>query len=174
MNRSALVTGATLCLVLAAAPVNASASSPGVSQNLAGVRAATAKYHDPAAAKADGYLPSHECAESPDGVMGYHWVNPAYLARPIDLTRPQVLIYQPRRNGGLRLVAVEYLAWDPDQDLATDDDRPTLFDRGFDGPMLGHGAGMPIHYDLHVWVWQHNPDGMFATWNPGGSCGTAP
>jgi hypothetical protein len=174
MNRTPLVTGATLCLLLAAAPVNAAASSAGVSPDIANVRAATARYHDHAVAEADGYLSSHECAESPDGVMGYHWVNPAYLAAPMELTRPQVLLYQPRRDGSLRLVAVEYLAWDADQDLATDDDRPILFDRGFEGPMLGHEPGMPIHYDLHVWVWQHNPDGIFATWNPAGSCGTAP
>jgi hypothetical protein len=29
---------------------------------------------------------------------------------------------------------------------------------------------MPIHYDLHVWVWDHNPSGMFTQWNPTVSC----
>ena len=37
-------------------------------------------------------------------------------------------------------------------------------------PMLGHIPGMPPHYDLHVWVWQPNPDGMFAIWNPKVTC----
>jgi len=36
--------------------------------------------------------------------------------------------------------------------------------------MPGHFAGMPVHYDLHVWLWKHNPAGMFAEWNPGLSC----
>ena len=26
------------------------------------------------------------------------------------------------------------------------------------------------HYDLHFWIWQPNPDGMFAAWNPSVSC----
>jgi len=56
----------------------------------------------------------------------------------------------------------------------TDDDRPTLFDQGFEGPMPGHEPGMSIHYDLHASVWQHNPVGMFAAWNPSGSCGDRP
>ena len=38
----------------------------------------------------------------------------------------------------------------------------------FDGPMLGHEPGMPIHYDLHAWLWKQNPSGMFARWNPDG------
>ena len=32
--------------------------------------------------------------------------------------------------------------------------------------MLGHAPGMPIHYDLHVWLQKRNPSGMFAQWNP--------
>ena len=29
---------------------------------------------------------------------------------------------------------------------------------------------MPPHYDLHVWVWQANPAGIFAPFNPNVSC----
>lgn len=43
---------------------------------------------------------------------------------------------------------------------------PVLFGRTFDGPMAGHGPGMPWHYDLHVWIWAHNPSGTFAQFNP--------
>ena len=53
---------------------------------------------------------------------------------------------------------------------ATDDDRPSIFGRPFDGPMLGHAPGMPIHYDLHVWVAERNPEGLFAQWNPAIAC----
>jgi hypothetical protein len=36
--------------------------------------------------------------------------------------------------------------------------------------MLGHGPGMPIHYDLHLWIWAPNPRGMFAQYNPAVRC----
>jgi hypothetical protein len=49
-------------------------------------------------------------------------------------------------------------------------DRPSLFGVKFDGPMLGHEAGMPIHHDLHLWLWKHNPSGLFAMWNPRVHC----
>ena len=88
----------------------------------------------------------------------------------LDVTRPEVLVYQPARGGKLRLGAVEYFQADADQDLATDPDRPSLFGLPFDGPMLGHNPQMPIHYDLHAWLYRHNPAGMFAMWNPTVHC----
>jgi hypothetical protein len=36
--------------------------------------------------------------------------------------------------------------------------------------MEGHEPGMPIHYDLHAWVWKHNPSGDFAQFNPEVAC----
>ncbi|WP_405817335.1 hypothetical protein OG241_22700 [Streptomyces sp. NBC_01390] len=69
-----------------------------------------------------------------------------------------------------RLVGAEWIVVDKDQNLATADDRPSLFGVPFDGPMLGHEPGMPIHYDLHVWLWKKNPSGMFARWNPTVTC----
>jgi hypothetical protein len=71
-----------------------------------------------------------------------------------------------------RLVAAEWIVVDKDQNLATDDDRPSMFGVPFDGPMLGHQPGMPIHYDLHAWVWKKNPSGTFARWNPTVTCPT--
>jgi hypothetical protein len=29
---------------------------------------------------------------------------------------------------------------------------------------------MPIHYDLHVWLYDHNPSGQLSPWNPRVSC----
>jgi hypothetical protein len=29
---------------------------------------------------------------------------------------------------------------------------------------------MPIHYDLHAYLWQGNPDGVLATFNPNVRC----
>ena len=151
----------------------AQAASAGASprqDSITTVRQATAKFHDPAAALAAGYLPSDVCVSSPAGAMGYHYVNPTLAQQPIDITRPAILVYQPDGDGGRRLVAAEYFKADADQDLTTDGDRPTLLGVPFDGPMLGHEPGMPIHYDLHVWIWQHNPVGMLDQFNPSGSC----
>lgn len=47
-------------------------------------------------------------------------------------------------TGSRRLVASEWIVVDKDQDLATDDDRPSLFGVPFNGPMRGHEPGMPI------------------------------
>jgi hypothetical protein len=85
------------------------------------------------------------------------------------LRKPEILVYQPRGERR-RLVAVEYFRPDADGRLDTDDDRPYLFGRGFDGPMEGHEPGMPVHYDLHAWVWKHNPAGTFAQHNPRVTC----
>ena len=86
------------------------------------------------------------------------------------MTKPEILVYEPTPSGKLRLGAIGYFQADADQDLATDPDRPQLFSMPFDGPMLGHETGMPVHYDLHVWLYRHNPAGLFAMWNPRVRC----
>ena len=158
--------------------VPASASSAGgagthdVEKQLATVRLYTAKYHDINVALRDGYHAPHPyvCVNSPEGTMGYHYLKWDRLDNKLDIRRPELLIYVPNEDGKLQLVAVEYMKPDADQDLSTDGDRPTLFNQPFDGPMLGHEEGMPIHYDLHVWVWDDNPNGTFAQWNPSIHC----
>jgi hypothetical protein len=47
---------------------------------------------------------------------------------------------------------------------------PSVLGQTFDGPMAGHNPSMPWHYDLHVWLWAHNPAGLFAQFNPALSC----
>ncbi len=32
--------------------------------------------------------------------------------------------------------------------------------------MRGHFPGQPIHYDVHVWVWEPNPNGTFVLPEP--------
>ena len=136
------------------------------------IRDATSRYRDPDAAIADGYLPTEVCAEEPElGGMGYHYVNPVLAADfVIDPTLPEALLYAQDHNGRLKLVAVEYVTNDADGDLGTDEDRPTLFGHPFDGPMEGHEPGQPVHYDLHAWVWMHNPSGDLAQFNPDVRC----
>jgi hypothetical protein len=47
---------------------------------------------------------------------------------------------------------------------------PAVLGQTFDGPMEGHAPGMPWHYDVHVWVAEANPSGVFAQFNPAISC----
>ena len=147
------------------------AGSPaGVKKHLADVKRVTDRYETVAAATAAGYVQGSPCEASPQGGMGFHYVNPAAMQDPrIDPLKPEALLYE-QRTGGLQLVGVEYVKVDGDQNLATDGDRPTAFGRAFDGPMAGHAPGMPNHYDLHVWLQKRNPSGIFAQWNPDVSC----
>jgi hypothetical protein len=146
--------------------------SHGQADDLARVRAATRRFRDVAVAREAGYAAAGECAQDPKyGGMGIHYANPDLVADgKLDITKPEILVYQPMPGGRLRLGAVEYFQADADQDLHTDSDRPYLFGLPFDGPMLGHEPGMPIHYDLHVWLYRHNPAGLFAMWNPRVHC----
>jgi hypothetical protein len=178
-----------LLLSSAAVPVMAapgSVTNPDVSKALAAARKTTAKYHDVGVALADGYFSTEVCVEHPvtgDG-MGIHYVN-AGLAGDlvVDELSPEILLYAPT-NAGDRLVGVEYFMialanttsgpapWfdeDPPP-LGWFTTAPTLFGRLMDGPMEGHDPGMPWHYDLHVWLWESNPDGIFEDFNPNVSC----
>jgi len=136
------------------------------------IREATRRFADVDVAIEAGYLPGAECAEAPGvGAMGFHYVNPTLIGDGrVDPTMPEILLYAPTKQGGVELVGVEYMTVDADQDPATDGDRPTLMGHAFEGPMPAHEPGMPVHYDLHAWVFTNNPAGSLATWNPGISC----
>ncbi len=144
--------------------------SPPTEYQLGEVRRATAEFRDVREAERAGYAATGECVSSPEGAMGIHYANQELVEDGrLDPQEPEILVYEPRGER-LRLVAVEYFRADADGRLDTDDDRPYLFGRGFDGPMEGHEPGMPVHYDLHAWVWKHNPAGTFAMWNPRVEC----
>lgn len=147
-------------------------------KELSKVRQATAKYHDVQQAFEDGYINTLEFAYVPElGGMGIHFVNPGLMGdEDIIPTQPEVLLYAPTKNGGYKLIGVEYYV---PANLATK--HPTLFDQiQFDGPMLNHELESIAdsltdeeknnpenqHYDLHVWIWQSNPSGIFAPFNP--------
>jgi hypothetical protein len=179
---AALATAAVAWLALQPAPSSAHhtpAAAPhsthGQKHDLRRARAATRRFRNVKVARAAGYAATGECAQDPKyGGMGIHYANPDLVADgELDIRKPEILVYQPQPSGKLRLGAIEYFQADADQDLATDPDRPYLFGLPFDGPMLGHEPGMPVHYDLHVWLYRHNPAGRFAMWNPRVHCPTA-
>jgi hypothetical protein len=162
------------------ASLKAQYTPAGIAKQLAATKKALDKYQNVDVAKEDGYAMASPCqffaggagAESQDqGAMGVHFVNNAIMASgKNDPKKPPVLVYLPTAGGGFQLAAAEWFKPDADQNVATDSDRPTMFGRAFDGPMQGHAPGMPIHFDLHVWLWKHNPAGIFAPWNPDATC----
>ena len=158
-------------VLVALAAIVTAAAAP--SDDLQAVKAATARYHSVQQAQAAGYTTAGEpCVAVPGlGAMGIHAVNPALVGDPaINSTQPEVLLYLPNANGRLQLVGVEYMKIDDDQNINTDYDRPSLFGQPFNGPMEGHNDHMPIHYDLHVWLWADNPAGLFTPFNSSLSC----
>lgn len=138
---------------------------------LQAAKVASARYHSVGQAEADGYVLRSACVSSPGGAMGIHFENAALMADPaLDPARPEILLYLPGPDGQLELVGLEFWKADADQNPATDPDRPSIFGAPFNGPMPGHHPAMPVHYDLHVWVWETNPNGTFSQFNPALSC----
>ncbi|XVV07531.1 hypothetical protein ACQPW3_19980 [Actinosynnema sp. CA-248983] len=163
MKRTAVLAAALVTLLgVLVAPAQAVPASARVGMDLAKVRLATVHFHNVQTALDAGYVPAGDCVPG----MGFHYFNPALAGPGLDIERPELLVYAPTPSGRLRLVAVEWFQVDADGRTDTDFDRPFLFGVGFDGPMEGHGPDMPVHYDLHAWVWEHNPDGMFTAFNP--------
>jgi hypothetical protein len=140
------------------------------------VRDATATFRDVSAAEAAGYgilagTPLEECIDEPgEGAMGFHYVNGDLVGDAlVERTSPEALVYVPRPDGGLRLVAVEYVvfaeAWD-----AQNASPPALFGRDFHLIDEPNRYELPAFYELHAWVWKDNPSGTFYEWNPDVSC----
>lgn len=175
MKLSAIALAGLVAIVAAAVLVApALGTDPtGGDRLLGAVRAVSAKYHSYEQARQDGYSVEGEpCVASPAGGMGYHAVNRALVGDPaIDPLRPEILLYGTKDNGTLELIGVEYMRRAADQTPPFDEsDKPTLFGRTFDGIMPEHAPGMGWHYDLHVWLWETNPTGLFSTWNPSVTC----
>ena len=176
MKKLLVATGITLLLLILVAGIAYAATGvtdPAVLRDLARVRQASAKYHDVNAALADGFIPTPHCVSSPDGGMGIHYIHPPRLMDPAEnILEPEILLYVETAEG-MKLIGLEYFhgIGAPDTPIPNPaPPAPVLFGRPFDGPMDAHEPGQPPHYDLHVWVWQPNPSGMFAMFNPNVSC----
>lgn len=135
---------------------------------LAAVRALTARYQRFDIAEDAGW---DEDLTGCDPMMGHHYGNMMYVLDGgyVDTMQPEVLLYEPQKNGRMRLVGVEYIVLvDTGEEgppfTRPDEDPPVLFGRNFDW-----NAGLSL-WMLHVWVWKNNPDGMFTPFNPTVSC----
>jgi hypothetical protein len=149
---AALVLGVGL---LAAPAVQASNGDD--ERALAGVRQATAAFHDVNLAEAAGYGRLLSCFDLPGvGGMGQHFVNTSLLDATIVADQPEALVYEVDGDR-LQLVAVEYIvpwqAW-----VSTT--PPQLYGRSFTSVTSLH------LWALHAYIWRPNPLGMFANYNP--------
>ena len=138
-------------------------ASADVNRQLAALRQATAHFHNFEKAVAAGYaVQLTGCMSDPVlGAQGFHYAKPSLIDGTAELLQPELLMYEPRADGSLRLVGVEYIiplsAW---QGSAP----PSLLGQEF------HVNATFGIWALHVWVGRHNPAGMFADWNPMVSC----
>lgn len=131
------------------------------------VRGATADFRDVSSAEEAGYGIFQDCFNNEDiGGMGQHYVNGELAGDDVaDPLKPEALVYEPREDGSLILVAMEYLifqsVWDPDN---TGREAPTLFGQEFH--LKTDIPDTPPVWTLHIWLWTHNPEGLFADYNP--------
>jgi len=176
------------------APAQVASAEPTLDE----LRAITERYRDVNAALADGYVrdPGNTCEtadmagrDRADGAMGIHFAHMQRLgitAPPnpkvdgngthTDFRTPAVLIYEPQADGSLELVAVENLvflkAWEDAGHAAPPSYQGHQFNRMVDDPSteVDEAHHFAPHYDLHVWLYRENPNGMFAQFNPKASC----
>jgi len=161
-------------------PTAAATDAATLAAQLAKARIATAKYAtNLRAAKADGYQIITPMI--PD--MGYHFLNPTI--HDFDVTKPAILVYV-RHGRGWQLGALEWVFLQQ----PTTPPLPGATYGSFgaachytDGTFVFAGAqdecakrspetGSPFNFwhpplvTMHVWVWYHNPDGLYNGTNP--------
>lgn len=135
------------------------------------VRHATARFRDPRVAEKENYAQFLDCVDEPgQGAMGIHFLHATFPFDAIlDPLRPEALTYEPDVNGGLHLAGVEYIVFQDTWD-ALNAQPPSLFGHPFHLVRAPNRFGVASFYELHLWVWQHNPNDRFNDWNPAVRC----
>jgi hypothetical protein len=161
----------------AGAPLDASLSTD-VQKRVADLRRWTAPFHDLGKAADAGYTFNIGCIdETIDGVtpvdargMGYHVTRgdkDIVGDGIVDIDEPEFLVYAPHpedadlpksdRLKRARLVALDYFV---PGGLWTDPQPPEFFGQPF------HWSNTFQGWVRHIYLWGHNPDGMFSNYNP--------
>ena len=163
-----------LVLLGAVVPVLAAVGIAVAAGAFDGAKPATARFHDLDQAKAAGYTvqvvdaAGITCIAQPgQGAMGVHMLNPSLLDPTINAETPELLVYEPRSDGTLKLVALEYLVF---ESAWAGSEPPALFGRQFDYIGDPNRYGLPAFYALHAWIWKPNPSGILHPWNPNVEC----
>jgi hypothetical protein len=156
-------------------------AGPASASDQSDARAGTAPFHNINAAMDAGYglftdAAGIACIDDPAGGMGIHYANGSLVIDgQVDAATPEALVYEPMENGRLRLVAVEYVVFQADwAQTHPGQGAPELFGEEFEPVGSGNRYGLPPFYELHAWLWKHNPNGTFGQdWNPRVSCAGA-
>jgi hypothetical protein len=137
--------------------------TPKMRQQLEALHVLFAKYGDLQTALENGYEFVGPCVSDPVlGGMGDHYSRSANddFGRgdgTHSVERPQYLVYAPQKDGSRRLAALDYTVpyekWQSDK-------APEFFGIPF---TRNDGFGV---WMFHIWVFQHNPAGIFANFNP--------
>jgi hypothetical protein len=137
---------------------------PEIAAQIDALRLATVAFHSFDVANAAGWnIALSDCVESPMGGMGYHIANMDQLTNGglMSVLRPEVLLYAPTEDGSMEFLGVEYIVPAPDW---PHEHPPEIL-----GQQL-HWNPVQEIWALHVWSARHNPEGIFADWNPEVSC----
>ena len=172
MNKHLVLIGLvalSLIVVTSVAMANSSSLKPSASFAET-VRQATEQFKDVSKAEDAGYGLLHGCVNGPqEGAMGIHFANGGLVGDgALDALHPEALLYEPK-DGKLQLVGVEYIVIADDWN-AKHSTPPVLMGQLFNYSGAPNRFGIPAFYELHVWAWKGNSDGMFADWNPRVSC----
>lgn len=128
---------------------------PATILQLDAVHTASARFLDVDQATQEGYVDIGLFIPN----MGWHYLNTQLLDERFDADKPELLVYADDPCGGKRhLVAVEY---------AVPLDLSKRAPNGF----IGRADEWAVNNDfqlwtLHAWLWEYNPDGVFAPMNP--------
>jgi hypothetical protein len=118
----------------------------------------------------EGYELAFGCVSGGDfGAMGLHYVNMSLVDGEMEVTQPEIVLFEPTPNGGIRITGADYLidaaAWN-----AKHSGPPQLMGQLFHLFDKPNRFGLDPFYTLHVWAWKNNPNGTFVNWNPDVSC----
>ena len=142
-------------------------------------------------AESQGYVRRSHCESHPTlGTMGFHYLRADLLGLTppvngrvngtgtyIGTEPPAILLYIPDGQGGLKLAGIELLVFAASWDAANSQPpmyrgRPFEFMADDPDTLRDEAHNFMPHYDLHIWLFEHNPSGLYAQWNPSLSCGT--
>ncbi len=148
-------------------PIGAPQHADSRSGTLGLVRQATAAYHSLPNALDAGFVPfaldgssTPTCFDSDRGGMGVHYVR--NVDDIIDATDPEALVYGISESGELELVGVEYVV---PQEFVEDESGAVMALPSLHGRSFHKHSSLPL-YILHAWIWEENPEGTFADFNP--------
>jgi hypothetical protein len=154
------------------------ASALAGSDDLVTAKAAAARFNSLGQAAEAGYgplpagVPLADCIAAFDGsgAMGFHWLNPALLDTTLEPTAPEVLVYGPDGHGNLKLVALEYVVFAEPWAAEHGSLPPSLFGRTLTFVGEPNRYEVPAFWQVHAWLFESNPAGTFADFNPDVSC----